>query len=230
MSQKSIIGLLAVGLVGAVVLSFQFTFDKKAATVTTFGACAAAGYPVSESYPRQCRLPNGQTFTEHLSLRAAEAFRACAEADIPFVSVDTVLNKEEGVVEVRWSDPETSAERLLILPYDPLGTHKNCSESAKSILRHVAETDTSITGERDAIALARTYAAQRTKINESEVSVVSVVHKDWPNACLGMPGNTPEDQFCAEVVTPGYEIVLFAKNQTFIYRANKAGTDVRPAQ
>ena len=34
--------------------------------ITTFDECAAAGYPVMESYPRQCRTPgaDGQTFTE----------------------------------------------------------------------------------------------------------------------------------------------------------------------
>jgi hypothetical protein len=34
--------------------------------ITTFEECAAAGYPVMESYPRQCRTPGppGQTFVE----------------------------------------------------------------------------------------------------------------------------------------------------------------------
>ncbi len=32
--------------------------------VSDFDACADAGYPVMESYPRQCRTPDGRTFTE----------------------------------------------------------------------------------------------------------------------------------------------------------------------
>ncbi len=35
-----------------------------APTVSSFEDCAAAGYPVMESYPRQCRTPDGRNFTE----------------------------------------------------------------------------------------------------------------------------------------------------------------------
>jgi eight-cysteine-cluster-containing protein len=33
-------------------------------SITTFAACAEAGYPIMESYPRQCAGPDGRTFTE----------------------------------------------------------------------------------------------------------------------------------------------------------------------
>ena len=36
------------------------------AQVTSFAECVAAGYPVMESYPRQCRVPGGPTFVEQL--------------------------------------------------------------------------------------------------------------------------------------------------------------------
>ncbi|MCX6740308.1 MAG: hypothetical protein NTZ49_03710 [Candidatus Parcubacteria bacterium] len=39
--------------------------NSNAAVITDFKSCAAAGNPVMESYPRQCRA-NGQTFTEVL--------------------------------------------------------------------------------------------------------------------------------------------------------------------
>jgi hypothetical protein len=32
--------------------------------VNSFGECVDAGYPVMESYPRQCRTPDDRTFTE----------------------------------------------------------------------------------------------------------------------------------------------------------------------
>jgi hypothetical protein len=34
--------------------------------ITNFEQCAAAGYPVGESFPRQCFGPNGQTFVEEI--------------------------------------------------------------------------------------------------------------------------------------------------------------------
>lgn len=33
-------------------------------SITNFVDCAAAGYPIMESYPRQCRTPEGVTFVE----------------------------------------------------------------------------------------------------------------------------------------------------------------------
>lgn len=35
-------------------------------TVLSFAECEAAGYPVMESYPRQCRTPDGRTYAEEL--------------------------------------------------------------------------------------------------------------------------------------------------------------------
>ncbi len=35
-----------------------------AADVKSFEACVAAGYPVMESYPRQCKTPDGRTYAE----------------------------------------------------------------------------------------------------------------------------------------------------------------------
>jgi hypothetical protein len=34
--------------------------------VNNFDECVEAGYPVMESYPRQCRIPGGRTFTEEV--------------------------------------------------------------------------------------------------------------------------------------------------------------------
>lgn len=46
--------------------------------VSDFTECAEAGYPVQESYPRVCRTPEGQSFTEDIgnSLEKADLVRA----------------------------------------------------------------------------------------------------------------------------------------------------------
>lgn len=36
-------------------------------TVTNFKECADAGYPVMESYPRQCKTPDGKNFVEEVT-------------------------------------------------------------------------------------------------------------------------------------------------------------------
>jgi hypothetical protein len=38
-----------------------------APAITSFTECAAAGYPVQESYPRRCTTPEGATFTEEVA-------------------------------------------------------------------------------------------------------------------------------------------------------------------
>lgn len=40
--------------------------DDSPAVVTSFNECADAGYAVLESFPRQCRTPDGRTFTEDI--------------------------------------------------------------------------------------------------------------------------------------------------------------------
>lgn len=39
--------------------------------ITNFKQCAGAGYPVMESYPRQCKTPDGRKFTERLEQKTA---------------------------------------------------------------------------------------------------------------------------------------------------------------
>ena len=41
--------------------------EKGRYQVTNFYTCESAGYPVMESYPRQCRAPNGDVFVEEIS-------------------------------------------------------------------------------------------------------------------------------------------------------------------
>lgn len=40
--------------------------DGRVPYVTSFDECVRAGYPVMESYPRQCRTPDGRIFVEQI--------------------------------------------------------------------------------------------------------------------------------------------------------------------
>jgi hypothetical protein len=61
-----IIGLLLVGLIGG------FIYLKKRSItigeITTFEGCSKAGYPILETYPRQCQMPDGRTFSEKIEV------------------------------------------------------------------------------------------------------------------------------------------------------------------
>lgn len=62
------LGVIAVLVIAVLAFGTVMTLDRTAKnqtpTITTFSECASAGYPILASYPRQCKTPNGQTFTE----------------------------------------------------------------------------------------------------------------------------------------------------------------------
>lgn len=76
--------------------------------VTSFVECEAAGYPVGESYPRQCFEPNGQTFIEPLGESSPKDgmvvvhFSKTPESTTEFdytVAVNRESNTAEGALE-----------------------------------------------------------------------------------------------------------------------------------
>lgn len=75
-SRKNLITLLAVAAIFLIVLGYLVfaNFSKLAPqkNIQSFADCVAAGYPVMESYPRQCRTPDGRNFVEQIQLPPAE--------------------------------------------------------------------------------------------------------------------------------------------------------------
>jgi len=74
MSKKTIFIIFVIVLIVAA-LGLWFIMKKAVAPapkITNFEECAAAGYPVIESYPRQCRTPNGKTFAEKVPENSPE--------------------------------------------------------------------------------------------------------------------------------------------------------------
>lgn len=61
-----VIGFLVLILIA---LSIYLLTRQKAIApvVMSFDTCAAAGYPVMESYPRQCKTPDGRTYAEEIA-------------------------------------------------------------------------------------------------------------------------------------------------------------------
>ncbi|MEX1112420.1 MAG: GerMN domain-containing protein [Candidatus Andersenbacteria bacterium] len=54
--------VIIVALVGAI----WYSRTPQTPSISNFEACVEAGHPVMESYPRQCRTPDGTTFTEDI--------------------------------------------------------------------------------------------------------------------------------------------------------------------
>jgi len=67
MSKKILIFVPIVIVVGIAVYSAVFKPGKvPAPSINSFEKCVSAGYPILESYPRQCKLPGGKSFTEDI--------------------------------------------------------------------------------------------------------------------------------------------------------------------
>ncbi|EKD86854.1 MAG: hypothetical protein ACD_37C00124G0001, partial [uncultured bacterium] len=63
----AILALILIGLIFAAGVAFKYFEQRKLNAITDFETCAAAGYPVAESYPASCRTSDGRSFTQILS-------------------------------------------------------------------------------------------------------------------------------------------------------------------
>jgi hypothetical protein len=57
-----------------------------------------------------------------------------------------------------------------------------------------------------------------------EIDYVSFSREDWPDACLGL---AEPDEMCAQVITPGWRVVLMAEGAKYVYRTDASGEVVR---
>lgn len=73
----------------------------------------------------------------------------------------------------------------------------------------------------------RTSLSQETGIPVADITVKLYVAKDWGDACLGV--HRP-DEMCAQVITPGYQILLKTPQGDYTYHTDQSGDHVRLAQ
>src|SRR5688572_2334473 len=59
-----------------------------------------------------------------------------------------------------------------------------------------------------------------------KITLVSTEPVDWPDDCLGVAN---EGLVCAQVITPGFRVILEANGKQVEYRTNEDGTQIRPA-
>lgn len=57
---------LAVVIIASAFFAWKYWQLTKVQQITNFDQCAAAGYPVMESFPEQCATPDGRSFTRDL--------------------------------------------------------------------------------------------------------------------------------------------------------------------
>ena len=75
-----------------------------------------------------------------------------------------------------------------------------------------------------AVVAAEQVLSEELGVTVDEIDYVSFSSEEWPDACLGLaePG-----EMCAQVITPGWRVVLTAGGQQYIYRTDDAGEVIR---
>ena len=73
--------------------------------------------------------------------------------------------------------------------------------------------------EAAATNLALDYLAARLNVKVEAIAVVSAEFVQWPDSCLGV---TTDGVFCAEVITPGFKIVLEHAGIDYEYHTDTA--------
>ena len=74
-----------------------------------------------------------------------------------------------------------------------------------------------------AVLAATAYLSQQTGIAAGEIQVLSIEAVDWPDACLGV---ARKGVMCAQVITPGYKVLLAAAGREYELHTDSAGAAV----
>jgi hypothetical protein len=72
----------------------------------------------------------------------------------------------------------------------------------------------------EAAEVAQAKLATDLNLDVEEIEVVSIEEKEWPNSCLGLE---KEGELCAQVIVPGYLIVLEANDEEHSFRTDATG-------
>ena len=78
-------------------------------------------------------------------------------------------------------------------------------------------------GPKVALEAAIADLSKQTGIPADQITVTSVEPMDWPDTSLGCP---QEGMMYAQVITPGYLIILAAQGQQYEYHTDQQGTNV----
>jgi hypothetical protein len=84
-----------------------------------------------------------------------------------------------------------------------------------------------VPGSEATVAAAVTHLSQQTGIPEDQITVDSVEPTQWRDTSLGCP---QEGMMYAQVITPGYLIVLSAQGQTYEYHTDQRANVVQCSQ
>ena len=108
-------------------------------------------------------------------------------------------------------------------PASPEANESAAGAAASSAVEEVVETMDTIPGSEQAVAAAIADLIQRTGVTLAEITLVSLEAREWSDTSLGCP---QEGYMYAQVITPGYFVVLEAQGVEYIYHTDGTSTVV----
>lgn len=75
-----------------------------------------------------------------------------------------------------------------------------------------------------AVIIAMNYLAEMLGVSPEEIEVISFLHVDWADSCLGI---ISDKMMCAEVITPGWNIVLQVDGERYELHTNEDAALIR---
>lgn len=91
---------------------------------------------------------------------------------------------------------------------------------------HPGESPTPVSGGGypAAVFAARQALAAQLNIPVEQIQVDEIESTEWPDACLGLAAS---DEMCAQVITPGYRVLLRVDLAQYEFHTNQDGTSLR---
>ena len=121
---------------------------------------------------------------------------------------------------------EASAEATPAATEEP--TAEATEEATEEPTEEPIEEATAESGEEagsgngmDIAALVQENLAQQLQIDIDQIEVVSVEPVEWSDACLGV---YTADMMCAQVITPGYLVIVAVDGEQYEYHTNDDGS------
>jgi hypothetical protein len=86
-----------------------------------------------------------------------------------------------------------------------------------SVLSGSAPERGGVDGAERAVEQAKEDLARRKGVDKGEIGLVAVEAVNWPDTSLGCP---QPDMMYAQVITPGFRIVLSHADETYVYHSD----------
>src|SRR5262249_25465504 len=71
---------------------------------------------------------------------------------------------------------------------------------------------------------ARDFLAKELGLPNDQISIISAAPVEWTDGCLGL-GRA--DEACAQMITPGYKVILEAQGKQYELRTDATGESIR---